>query len=145
MADLAGFLAAFGLRVDPQGHERVDHVACELEFLAFATRKEAHAIETGDAAMREETRRATRLFLQDHLGRFFPAFAQRLRSADGERFHGSLAALGTAFVASECARFGVATGPETLRLRLPIEDMAPMACGSADGCAPGACPTDERE
>ncbi len=45
LADLAGFYAAFGMRVDPAEHERVDHVRCQLEFLAFLARKEAHEIE----------------------------------------------------------------------------------------------------
>ncbi len=141
LSDLAGFLTAFGLRLGPATRERIDHISCELEFLAFLARKEAHAVETGDAEMAEETRRATRLFLRDHLGRFLPSFAHRVMRADPDGFYGRLAGLCLEFVRGECARFAVPIGPGLLRLRLPIEDQAPMACGSAgggvDGCAPG--------
>ncbi len=139
MSDLAGFLRAFGLVLDPSRHERIDHVSCELEFLAFLSRKEAHAIEIDDPEMAAETRRATRLFLKDHLGRFAPSFARRVMRADPDGFYGRLAALCLEFVKSECARFEVPSGPEMLRLRLPIDDRAPMACGGAEGCAPGPC------
>lgn len=139
IADIAGFFMAFGLVPDPRGHERLDHVCCELEFLAVLARKEAHALEIDDAAMLDETRRATRLFLRDHLGRFFPSFSRRVLRSGPERFHGLLAGLGLEFIRSECARLDVHAGPETLRLRLPLEDLAPMGCGSADACAPGSC------
>lgn len=138
LSDLAGFHSAFGLVVGPGTHERIDHVSCELEFLAFLSRKEAHALETGDHLMLDETRRATRLFLRDHAGRFVPSFAHRVMRAD-DGFYGRLARLGLDFVTAECARFDVPPGPEMLRLRLPIDDRAPMACGSAGGCAPGSC------
>ncbi|HEU4400827.1 MAG TPA: molecular chaperone TorD family protein [Candidatus Polarisedimenticolia bacterium] len=137
MSDIAGFLRAFGLVVDPRRSERIDHVSCELEFLAFLSRKEAHALETGDEAMRAETRRATRLFLKDHLARFVPSFTQRVESADPGGFYGRLAALCRDLVRSECARFEAPAGPEMLRLRLPLDDNAPIACGGAEGCAPG--------
>ncbi len=140
MADIAGFLRAFGLVVSPDRHERLDHVSCELEFLALLARKEAHAVETGDDAMAAETRKAARLFLKDHLARFLPSFARRLLRADEAGFYGRLARLGLEFVADECLRLGASAGPGTLRLRLPIDDGAPMACGTGEGCGPDACP-----
>lgn len=139
LGDVAAFLRAFGLTLDPGAHERIDHVSCELEFLSFLLRKEAHALETGDLPMAEESRRAARLFLKDHPGRFLPSFAARVRGADPDGFYGRLAALLLAFVTDECARLTVPRGPEMLRLRLPIDDGAPMACGGAGGCAPGPC------
>lgn len=140
MSDIAGFLAAFGLVVDPLKHERIDHIACELEFVAFLARKEAHAIESRDAAMQEETRRATRLFLKDHLARFVPSFARRVVAADPAGFYARMAQLCLDFVWTECERCGVSAGPEMLRLRLPIDDGAPIACGVPDGCGiPGPC------
>src|SRR4030095_4632929 len=138
MSDISGFLSAFGLRLGPSSRERVDHVACELEFLSFLARKAAHALEIGDAEMLEATRRATRLFLKDHLGRFGPAFVIRMRQEDSRGLHGALAGLLLALLQSDCGRYGAPLGPEVLRLRLPIEDGAPMACGSAAGC-PASC------
>jgi TorA maturation chaperone TorD len=139
MSDIAGFLKAFGLVLDPRERERLDHVSCELEFLAFLARKEAHAIECGDQEMRAETRRATRLFLKDHLGRFVPSFASRVLREDRGGFYGALAALCLEFVRMECARFDAPAGPEGLRQRLALDDGAPMACGGTEGCAPGLC------
>ena len=90
MSDIAGFLQAFGLVLDPAQHERVDHISCELEFMAFLTRKESHAIECGDETMRDQTRRAIRLFLKDHLGRFAPSFAHRVLREEPGGFYSKL-------------------------------------------------------
>jgi TorA maturation chaperone TorD len=140
MSDIAGFLSAFGLRLDDSRHERIDHVSCELEFLAFVARKEAHAIESGNGAMLDETLRAARLFLRDHLGRFLPSFARRVQGADPDGFYGRLAALASEFIRLECERHGAGIGPEMLPLRLPIDDGAPMSCGAPERCGvPGPC------
>lgn len=136
LSDIGGFLGAFGLRTDPQAHERVDHLSCELEFLAFLARKQAHALELGDAVMLAETRRAEALFLKDHLGRFVPSFATRVRREDPTGFYGALAALCHLLVLDDCRSHAVDPGAESLRLRLPLDDGAPVACGTID-CAPG--------
>jgi TorA maturation chaperone TorD len=142
LSDLGGFLAAFGLKLDPGRRLRVDHVCCECELMAFLARKEAHALETADAEMLEPTRKAQRLLLRDHLGRFAPALGERLRRADPEGFYGAIGELLQAFVAGECERFEVRPGPEHLALRLAApEDAVPMACGSAAECGLGGCPT----
>jgi TorA maturation chaperone TorD len=139
MSDVAAFVRAFGLVLDPGGRERIDHLSCELEFLAFLTRKEAHAQQTGDGAMLEETVAAQRAFVRDHLGRFGPAFARRVLAADPEGAYGAAAALLLEFLDAERRRLGVLLGPGTLRLREPIDDGAPIACGDAGACAPGSC------
>ena len=160
MGDLMGFYNAFGLAVNVQKHERPDHVSCECEFLSFLALKEAYALEHEDTAMLEETRKAERLFLHDHLARFLPAFANKLVRAtnphpyplppgEGEGdFHGfyrALAELGLKFIAAECARFGMPAGPENLTLRPADDDRVPMACGSGTECTalPGACMPEE--
>jgi len=136
LADLGGFYAAFGLAVAPHAGERADHVSCECEFLMFLARKEGLALERGDDAMLADTRRAARLFLRDHLARFLPALSARLECAEQDGFYSALGALATLFVRHECARLDVPAGPETLRLRLPVEDRVPMACGSCSLGAP---------
>jgi TorA maturation chaperone TorD len=141
LGDLAGFLQAFGLRLRPGRHERLDHVCCECELMGFLARKEAFALETEDAEMLEQTRKAQRLFLRDHLGRFAPALGGRLQRADPGGFYGALGAVLHAFVSSDCERFKVSAGPEGLSLRLAApDDVVPMACGSA-GCGTSECPT----
>lgn len=130
LADLAGFYAAFGLK--PSGHrrERPDHVACELEFLEFLSRKEAYALEACDAEMLEVTRLAIEKFLRERLGRFGRAFAVSLQTADEGGYYGRLGTLCEAFVAGGCEEFGVPAGPAMLELRPTEDDGVPMACGT---------------
>jgi hypothetical protein len=94
-------------------------------------RREAHALETADAAMLEQTRRAARLFLRDHVGRWAPAFGRRLGREGAGSFYGALGNLCTLFVTRECRRAGVPAGPELLRLRSTEDAATPMACGSS--------------
>lgn len=141
MSDLMGFYRAFGLTVKVGGHERCDHISCECEFLSFLALKEAYALEHGDLEMVEESRKATRLFLRDHLGRFMPAFASKLQREDPAGFYGMLVKLCLAFTEVESNRFGVPRGAASLGLRPADDDRVPMACGSGAECAalPGAC------
>ena len=145
LGDLAGFYLAFGLTLNPAEHERPDHVSCECEFLSFLCLKEAYALEKRDVSMLEEVRKATRLFLRDHLGRFVPAFARKLITEDQGGFYGVLGELCSRFVTEECARLGAPLGPENLGLRPATDDRVPMACGSGAECAamPGVCDPEE--
>jgi len=130
LSDLSGFLTAFGLSMNLGQHERVDHIGGECEFLAFLTRKEAYALEKKDAAMLEETRKAQKLFLKDHLARFTPSFANLLQRAAPESFYTALGDLCRRFVLLECARFDIAAGPEHLRLRPKVAVDECLTCGS---------------
>ncbi len=132
VADLMGFYRAFGFDLVPGRGERPDHIACQLEFVDLLSRKEAHALEAGDAEMLAVTRQALRSFLRRHLARFGCAFARSLERADGEGFHGRLGILLRAFLRAECARLGIETGPELLPLRPAEEDGVPMACGAGE-------------
>ena len=147
LSDLAGFYQAFGLMLDPGEHERADHVSCECEFLSFLALKEAYARTRDDSAMLEETLKAARLFLKDHLGRFVPAFAKRLTRESHDRFYSRLAAICHHFVIHDCGRLRVHTGPENLNLRPVDDERAPMACGGGKECIamPGFCGPEEME
>ncbi len=134
LADISGFYQAFGLTVKPAEHERADHVSCESEFLSFLALKEAYALEQGDTPMLEETRKATRLFLRDHLARFVPAFTKKLMREDRNGFYGTLGDLYLRFAIQECADRGVPLGPESLTLRPATDDRVPMACGGEEEC-----------
>lgn len=137
LADLGGFYAAFGLKLSEHTNERIDHVCSELEFLGFLARKEAFALQEHDDAMLAETRKAVRLFLRNHLGRFARAFARELSREDRGGFYGRLAEVLFDFVTLECALAGVAAGPVFVTLR-PTEDADDaLECGG--GCDPTAC------
>jgi hypothetical protein len=82
--------------------------------------------------MQEETRRAQRLFLKDHLGRFVPAFAKILRRENPHGFWGRLGDLCHDFMRWECAHFNIPLGSELMRLR-PTEWMdEAFTCGSGE-------------
>lgn len=132
MADIAGYYLAFGLSLPEAGAERVDHIACEFEFLQLLALKEAYALEVQDEEMLEVTRDAWRSFFRDHLGRFGRAFGAGLARADEGGYHGALGRLCSAFVDLECRRLGLPRGPDLLPLR-PADDGVPMACGSGCG------------
>lgn len=132
LSDLSGFFAAFGLTLNSGEHERVDHISCECEFLAFLTRKEAYALEKQDARMLAETRKAQKLFLKDHLGRFTPSFANLLTREDPNGFYAALGELCRTFILLECSRFSVPSGPENLRLRPRMTVDECLACGSGE-------------
>ena len=128
LQDLAGFFEAFGLCLPADRHERVDHVSCECEFMAFLARKEAYCSERGDGETASRVAAAGRLFLRDHLGAFAPALGARLRRADGDGFYGALGDVLGRFVEWDCARVGVEPGNPELRLRGAIEGDVPAAC-----------------
>ena len=137
LADIAGYYLAFGLRPSEGADERVDHAACECEFMEFLARKEAFALSAWQAASDgpesaewlDTIQGAARRFLREHLGRFGRAFASLLMKEDPEGFHGALGAVLFRFLGKECQRFGLPAGPPTLELRPPLTDDTPMACG----------------
>lgn len=130
LANLTGFYRAFGLKVRQEERERPDHIACQLEFLEFLGQKQVYAMDQRDNSMLEESQRATRLFLKDHLGRFGRAFGYRLSKADPGRFLGMAGDFLFDFLTLECRRLEIEAGPTTLPLRSPEEDNVPMACSS---------------
>lgn len=132
LADIAGFYEAFGLQFNIDEHERVDHICGECEFLAFLTRKEAYAIEQSDMNMLQETRKAQKLFLKEHLARFLPSFANLLIRENQDGFYASLARLARAFILRECARYNISAGPERLRLRPKVRVDECFTCGAGE-------------
>lgn len=143
LADLVGFMRAFGLRPRPEVRERVDHVSCECELFAFLACKEACALARGDSEMVAATQRAAKLFLRDHLGRFVPAFTRRVLRAQPHPFYEALARLLLALATADCRRLGIVAGTEGLGLRPdPAVCAAPLGClaGEESSCGGGAEP-----
>ena len=132
LGKIAGFYSAFGLTLRKDERERADHISCELEFMAFLSRKEAYALEHHDGEMLEATQKAVRLFLRDHLGRFGRAFGRLLRKEDAAGFFGKLGDVLYEFITIECLRLHFDPGPALLPLRSAEEAAVPMACGSRE-------------
>ena len=120
LADISGFLTAFGLKLNVAEHERIDHISCELEFMCFLTRKEAYAIQNEKSATLKETLKAERSFLKDHLARFTPTFSHLCIQEDQGGFYGNLGRLLQNFIQLECVRFNLKSGSEKLHLRSSV-------------------------
>ncbi len=81
LADVAGFYRAFGLEPDRGFPERHDHIALELEFVAYLLQKSVHA---GSAMQqREIVEQAAKSFLAEHLVWWAPTFARCLERRVG--------------------------------------------------------------
>jgi len=140
MADVAGTYRAFGVEPGRDVPERADHVACELEFLAWAVAKERHARVRSDKPSDEPweerasvCRDAQRDFVAEHFAWWVPAFARaladRARALDPPApFHAALAHALATLVPAERAVLGVDPPTELARPR-PDEEPA------GDGCA----------
>jgi TorA maturation chaperone TorD len=110
MADVAGFYRAFGIEPASAFPARPDHLALELEFMAFLLMKRRMAAPQSDAQADEQKsvcERALREFCRDHLAWWVPAFAQALRK---KSVTGYLCALGdvlSAWIPAECRRLKI--------------------------------------
>jgi putative dimethyl sulfoxide reductase chaperone len=137
LADIAGYYLAFGLTPPSASETRLDHVACECEFLEFVNRKQARLLAIdlegeGDQETLEATAQAERTFLRDHLGRFGRAFGAALAGAGVGRYYGAFGSIFLLFLDVACARAGVEAGPLGLIVRPDLVDDTPMMCGSAE-------------
>ena len=132
MADIAGFYAAFGVETGAGG-ERPDHISVELEFMQYLALKEAYARQHLGAARVRQCRRAQRLFLQDHLGGWGPAFGRRLEALDPGGWYGRAGCLLADWLEQDCRSLNatpafVVDGP---RLAWPEPDDG--ECGAGAG------------
>jgi TorA maturation chaperone TorD len=113
LADIAGFYRAFGLDTSTAVPERPDHVALELEFMAFLLMKSrmarAELDPSSEAAVErvricEETQQT---FLREHLTCWVPSFATGLRRKSGGGFYAAVGELLAALVPLERRRFEI--------------------------------------
>lgn len=146
LADIAGFYRAFGVEPSRDQPERVDHIALELELMAWLLNKEQYALAQGGAQVEEHVevcRDAQKKFFAEHLAWWVPAFATALwRKAEGtphpgtpgaaRTFHGALASALAAFVPMERALLAVPP-PEELLAPRATEDADSDGCGGCSG------------
>ncbi len=123
MADIAGFYRAFGLKAPEK--ERVDHLAVELEFMAFLALKEAWALHSGEPERALEVRTAQTRFVADHLARWVPVFAGRFETQDP-----ALAGALRDWIARDARDLGAEVEPiRTTDVHAGYDVNEPMECG----------------
>lgn len=109
-AEVQAAYARSGLQTSPALNELPDHVAVELEFLSFLCGREADALERGDLAAAAQGRREQRAFMDEHLARWFPAFARTVvEQAEGD-FYPAVVGAAFAFLKQELALLGLRSG-----------------------------------
>lgn len=109
LADLGGFYRAFGLA---ESRERADHASVELEFLHVLAYKRAWALERGEAEHASTCEAAERAFLADHVLRWLPDIAERLRLVGRGSPYGAVGALLAAVLRAEVERTGLPVSTE---------------------------------
>jgi TorA maturation chaperone TorD len=131
LADVSGFYRAFGLTTCDKYPQRLDHVALELEFMAFLLGLERRAAD-GDLKDRDERldvcRRAQTRFLREHVAWWVPAFAKLLARENRHGFYAAVADFLAALVPAERALLGVGAASQPA-VPSPLEQ--PEAC---EGC-----------
>jgi TorA maturation chaperone TorD/NAD-dependent dihydropyrimidine dehydrogenase PreA subunit len=81
-----------------------DHVAVELEFMAFLASEEARVQAEGDEALAVTHLERQVAFLRDHLARWIPQFCHRVVEGDPEGYYGQAAVTLAAFVVHDLER-----------------------------------------
>lgn len=136
MADVAAFYRAFGAEAQGPGAERPDFVGCELEFLSFLELR-ALAAEDMDEPGREIVADIRAAFLEDHAGRWLPAFFDEVRAAASDApLYRSLADLGATVLARELAFHALEPGRAPRRGPSTSLDADQLECGASQADLP---------
>jgi TorA maturation chaperone TorD len=134
LADIAGFYRAFGLEPSRARPERPDHIALELEFIAFLMMKtrEARAGAAANPEKLEQARicaEAQRKFFRDHLAWWLPFFTTGLRHKADRAFYAEVGRALAAFLPLERSRLDVAAP------RMPLQPSLIERPEEQGGCA----------
>jgi TorA maturation chaperone TorD len=127
MAALAGFYRAFGLETSG---ERPDHIAVELEFLAFLCYRESLERMEGSLQNAQIMHQAQRRFLEQHLGKWVRGFIFMMRRKAQTGAMYQLANMLECVMKSEAARLHMAW----------TKFRADATLFECDGVDPGASP-----
>ncbi len=107
-AELETTYRQVGLTVSPTLNELPDHIAVELEFMAYLCLKESEAQQDGSSttdALRWRGLQAA--FVKGHLARWFPLFARRLKEAQPVGLYAALLPAVYAFLSHELYWLGL--------------------------------------
>ena len=106
-----------GLAIHREYDALPDHVAAELEFVAYLIQREAEADQAGDVVAVGEWRQRQHRFLEKHLLNCGPQFLEKVRAGARQPFYRLLAILSGTIFQSEARRFAM-----TIPSRVGIEE-----------------------
>lgn len=103
-----------GVQVSSDPAVTADHVSTELEAMAYLCGREASAREDDNVPLLDEVLRAGAEFLNEHLARWLPRFADRVARADSTGFYGAIAGAADAFVRHDVAMIDAMSAPQPM-------------------------------
>ena len=104
-AHIDGVYARAGLKLAPDIIEPPDHVAVELEFMAFLCTREVETLEAVRPEEAARSRDSQRVFLAKHLRRWFPEFARRVKKAAPDHLYAAVTEATFAFLHHDLVLF----------------------------------------
>lgn len=84
-----------GFMIDPQFDLPEDHLSLELEFMSLMAARTQKALEGGNQTEAARCITVQRVFLEDHLSRWVPAFCEKFAKQARTKFFRGLAAMTT--------------------------------------------------
>lgn len=131
MADAAGFYRAFGAQPSGPAAERPDHIACQLEFLAFVEARHFTADAAGESDEAQICADAADAFVHSHLARFMVPFCRSVEETTNSTVYRSLARVGARFIAEETRRRGITPRdvPRPPRTAVEVDE---VTCGAGE-------------
>ncbi len=100
-AEVKSFIEATGLSYEPEYNGMPDHISVELEFMRELTLREEQAWKDEDEAGALRLLGVEQRFLNEHLGRWVPAFCDKVIGAAERSFYRELAGLTKRFIEFE--------------------------------------------
>lgn len=133
LADIAGFYQAFGFQLSDTAKDKVDHLRCELEFIALLLIMLAKAQEEDLTEGFTVTQEALAAFTFDHLGEWLDAFCERLQELTVLPYYQNVAQFLTKSWASLVSlhQLPMPTRVE-LEKTLGVVEETPYECGMVD-------------
>ncbi|MBI4197820.1 MAG: molecular chaperone TorD family protein [Chloroflexi bacterium] len=122
LAEVNAFYTAFGVGVNPDLHDRLDHISVEMEFMHILTTKEAYALLHGHGVDKVHLcQDAQKAFLKEHLANWSRSFVRRVgRKAGQDTPYGALAHLLDAHLKAEYAAHHLQPAPSR-QVIIPLE------------------------
>jgi putative dimethyl sulfoxide reductase chaperone len=87
-----------GLEKSPESNEPEDHISCELEFMSYLCGKTVKALKANDKKPALGYLKKQKYFLEEHLGKWAPAFCQDIERIAEADFYKAVARITTGYL-----------------------------------------------